>query len=83
MTVASAVQIAFLEYAASVVEGAELDRDAGANTDQGSESALVEREGPFVLENGAGTGDGAGVFGGGLEADLDYVEGLAWSALVS
>jgi hypothetical protein len=35
--------IDFFELAACVVEGAELDGDAGADADEGGESAFVER----------------------------------------
>lgn len=31
------------------MEGAKLDRDTGADTDEGGESALVEGEGAFVF----------------------------------
>lgn len=69
---------ALLEEAAGRVEGAELDGDAGADAQKGGQGALVEGERAFVLVDGGGGGEGGGVLGGGLEADFDYVEGLAW-----
>lgn len=72
-------QVTGFEPAAGGVEGAELDGDAGADADEGGEGALVEGGGAFVLVDGGCGVEGAGVLGGGLEADLDDVEGLTWS----
>lgn len=69
-------EVAGFEPAAGRVEGAELDGDAGADTDEGREGALVEGSGAFVLVDGGCGVEGAGVLGCGLEADLDDVEGL-------
>ena len=67
------MEVAFLEGASGVVEGAELDGDAGADADEWGEGAFVEGEGAFLLEDGGGTGGGAGVARCGLQADFDYV----------
>lgn len=75
-------RVLLLKVAPCRVEAAELDRDAGAYADQGGQGALVEGEGPLVLEDGGCCGQGRGVGGGGLEADLDYVEGLACAGLL-
>ena len=74
------MEVSFLESAAGVVEGAELDGDAGADSDEWGEGAFVEGEGAFVGEDGGGAGQGGGVCGGGLEADFDYVEWLTWKS---
>lgn len=66
-----------LERATGIVVSAELDRDAGADSDKGSEGSLVEGGGAFFLEDLGGAVGGAGVGGGGLQADFDDVEGLA------
>lgn len=68
---------ALLEEAAGRVEGAELDGDAGADAQERGQGAFVEGERAFVLVDGGGGGEGGGVLGGGLEADFDYVKGLA------
>lgn len=62
-----------LEVAAGVVEAAELDGDAGANSDKGREGAFVEGGGAFVLEDRGRAGEGVGVGCCGLEADFNYV----------
>jgi hypothetical protein len=67
-----------LEGAFGVVEGAELHGDAGADADEGGQGAFVEGRRAFVLEDARGAVQGAAVFVGGLEADFDDVEGLAW-----
>lgn len=67
------LQVALFEGAARVVEGAELDGDAGADADEGRERAFVECEGAFVREDVGRTGDGGGVGRRCLEADFDYV----------
>lgn len=59
------------------MEGAELDGDAGADAQQRGQGSLVEGECAFVLVDGGGGGEGGGILGGGLQADFDYVEGLA------
>jgi hypothetical protein len=69
---------AVFEVAAGGVEGAELDGDAGADAEERGEGAFVKGEGAFVAVDGGGGGEGGGVGGGGLEADFDNVEGLAW-----
>lgn len=69
------------EAAASGVEGAELDRHARADADEGREGAFVEGEGAFFLVDGLGGGQGGGVEGGGLQADFDDVEWLAWGVV--
>jgi hypothetical protein len=69
--------VALLEPAAGVVEGAELDRDAGADSDERCDGALVEGQGAFVFVDGSCGVDGTRVLGGGLEADLDNIEWLA------
>jgi hypothetical protein len=66
-------EVALLEGAARVVEGAELDGDAGADADEGRESAFVEGRGAFVAEDGGRAREGRGVGCGCLEADFDYV----------
>lgn len=58
------------------MEGAELDRDTGSNTNEGSESTLVKGEGTFVTVDGACGVEGGGVLVGCLKADLDDIEGL-------
>lgn len=67
-----------LKVAAGGVEAAELDRDAGADAEERGERALVEGEGPLVAPDAGGGGEGRDAGRrGGLEADLDDVEGLA------
>lgn len=51
--------VAGLEPSACGVEGAELDGDAGADTNEGSQGALVEGEGTFVFVDGGGSVEGA------------------------
>lgn len=50
------------------VEGAELDRDAGAYADQGSESTFVEGWSALIAEDLGRAVEGAGVLGCGLQA---------------
>ena len=76
------LSVAGLEEAASLVESAELDRDAGADADEGGEGALVEGEGALVLVDGGGGVKGRRVLVCCLEADLDNVKGLACEVLV-
>lgn len=64
------------------MEGAELDGDAGTDSDEGGEGAFVECEGSFSLVDGFGGDEGVGVLGCGLKTDFDYVEWLAWAVLV-
>lgn len=66
-----------LERATGIVVSAELDRDAGADADEGGEGSFVEGGGAFLFEDLGGAVGGAGVGGGGLQADFDDVEGLA------
>lgn len=70
-----------LEVAACGVEAAELDGNAGADTEERGEGALVEGEGAFVAVDVGCGGEGGGWSGGGLEADFYYVKGLAWRRL--
>lgn len=70
--------VALLEGAAGLVEGAELDGDAGADADERREGALVEGEAALVLVDGGGGVEGRRVLGRCLEADFDDVEGLAY-----
>lgn len=65
--------VAGFEGAPGVVEGAELDGDAGADAEEWGQGALVEGAAAFVLEDLRGAVQGAFVFGGGLEADFDDV----------
>jgi hypothetical protein len=65
--------VALFPGAACVVEGAELDGDAGADADEGGESALVEGRCTFVLEDAGGAGEGRRVLRCGLKADFDNV----------
>lgn len=74
---AGGVLVACLEPAAGRVVGAKLDGDAGTDTNQRREGAFVEGERAFGLVDGRGGLQGARVLGGGLETDLDDVEGLA------
>ena len=71
--------VAALEPAAGLMEGAELDRDAGADADERRERALVEGQGALLLIDRSRGREGARVGRRGLEADLDDVEGLAWA----
>lgn len=54
---------ALLEEAAGGVESAELDGDAGADAQEGSQSALVKGEGAFVFVDAGCGGKGGGVLG--------------------
>lgn len=54
-----------------------MDGDTGTDSDEGGEGSLVEGGGAFFLEDLGGAVGGAGVGGGGLQADFDDVEGLA------
>lgn len=69
--------VALLEPAAGGVEAGKLDRDAGADTDERGQGALVEGEGALGLVDGGRGLQGPRVLGCGLEADLDNVKGLA------
>lgn len=80
---ASGVLVARLEPAAGGVVGAKLDGHAGTDTDEGGQCALVEGERALGLVDGGSGLQGAGVLGGGLQTDLDDVEGLACGRLVS
>lgn len=62
-----------LEVTTRKVEGAELDRDAGADAEEGGERAFVEGEGAFVLDDVGGAGEGVEGDGRGLEADFDDI----------
>lgn len=66
-----------LERATGIVVSAELDRDAGTDSDEGGEGSFVEGGGAFFFEDLGGAVRGARVGGGGLQADFDDVEGLA------
>lgn len=66
-----------LESATGIVVSAELDRDAGADADEGGEGSFVEGGGAFLFEDLGGAVGGAFVVRGGLQADFDDVEGLA------
>ena len=44
-------EVLFFKVPSGVVEGAELDGDAGSDPDQGSESAFIEGEGPLAGED--------------------------------
>lgn len=63
------------ELAARGMEGAELDGDAGADAEEGGESAFVEGERAFVFVDGGHGGEGGGVARGGLKADLHDIYG--------
>lgn len=67
-----------LEVPLRVAEGAELDRDAGADADEGRQRALVEGEGALLRVDGPRGVEGRGVLRRRLQTHLDYVEGLAW-----
>jgi hypothetical protein len=67
-----------LEEALGVAETAELDGDAGADAEEGGEGAFIEGEGAFVAVDGGCGVEGGVVGGGGLEADFDDIEWLAW-----
>ena len=54
-TLGVSMEVPLLELAASIVEGAELNRNTGTNADQRSECAFVEGQGPFARENLAAT----------------------------
>jgi hypothetical protein len=75
--------VALLEPPTGFVEGAELDGDAGADSNEGGQSALVKGEGAFVAVDGGGGVEGGRVLGRGLETDLDNIKGLAWESAVS
>jgi hypothetical protein len=72
-----------LEPALCGVEGAELDGDTGADSDQRCECSLVEGEGTLVLVDCGGGVDGGGVLSGCLESDLDDVKRLAYGGRFS
>lgn len=76
-------KVAGFEPAAGLVEGAELDRDTGTDTEERGQSALVESERTLGLPNGLGGGEGVGVGSRGLETDLDNIKRLAWRENVS
>ena len=78
---AGGVSVAGLDPAAGLVEGAELNRDAGADADERGESALVEGEGALGLVDFGGGIEGGRVLRSCLEADLDNVKGLTWGVL--
>ncbi|CRK17599.1 hypothetical protein BN1723_011363 [Verticillium longisporum] len=69
--------VARLEVAARLVEGAKLDRHAGADADERRQRALVEGERALILVDGRRRLEGRRVRRRRLEADLDDVEGLA------
>jgi hypothetical protein len=69
------LQVSLLEGSASVVESTELNGNTGPDADEWGQSAFVECEGPFILEDGARTGEGVGVGCCCLEADFYYVWG--------
>ena len=60
------------------MEGAELHGDARPDADERGERAFVEGGGAFGGEDAARGVQGAGVLGGGLQADFDDV----WGGLV-
>ena len=60
---AAGVGAALLEVSPGGVEGAELDRYAGTDAEEGREGAFVEGEGAFVLVDGSCGGQGGGVGG--------------------
>lgn len=74
---AVASSVLLFKEAAGEMEAAELDRDAGADTDEWGEGAFVKGEGAFVAVDAGGRGQGCEVGGGGLKADFDNVKGLA------
>lgn len=57
------VVVVGFECSFGVVECAELDGDAGAYADQGSESAFVEGGGAFILQDSRRAVEGTLVFG--------------------
>lgn len=59
------------------MEAAELYGYTGADTDEWGEGAFVKGEGAFIAVDAGGGGESGEVGGGGLEADFDYVKGLA------
>ena len=65
--------VAGFEGAAGVVEAAELDGDAGADSDERGEGAFVEGGGAFVAEDLGCAVEGASVVCRGLEADFDDI----------
>jgi len=65
--------VAALEGAAGVVEGAELDRDAGADADEGGQGAFVEGGCAFVFEDLRCAVESAAVFCCCLQADFDDI----------
>ena len=67
------VEVGLLELATCVVEGAELDGDAGANANERGEGAFVECERAFVGEDLAGAIKGGGILRCGLETDFDDI----------
>lgn len=70
--------VLLLKVAAGGVEAAELDGDAGADSEKRGERSFVEGQGPFVAPDGSCCGQGGcSRRGGCLQADLDDVEGLA------
>lgn len=70
--------VARLEPASRGVECAELHGHAGADADEGSQRALVEGEGAFMLVDGGGGLERARVLVRRLETDFDDIKGLAW-----
>lgn len=70
--------VASLEPPTGSVESAELHRHTGADADEGRQRALVEGQGAFILVDGGGGLESAGVLVRRLQADFDDIEGLAW-----
>lgn len=70
------------EAAAGFMESTELHGHAGTDSDQRRESTFIESESTFLGIDCFGGNEGVGVLGCCLEADFDYVEGLAWEGLV-
>jgi hypothetical protein len=58
-----------------------LHGDAGADADERRQGAFVEGERAFLGPDLGGGVEGVTVLGGGLQPDLDDVEGLAWGCV--